>query len=159
MNTANPLEYLTLLYTVGTFDFSNYAPGSNQANTGSSASTTTFDKVRINLASLSITTDDTTFTRTYYYGENTNCTGSACRAVQPYTTARSCSLRTPGWANADLRGTPFSIDALQAFPIGGDSPYGSCAVQPGVGQVLQCSGGGTCGWVGPTNATLRLVWA
>ena len=67
----------------------------------------------------------------------------------PFAIAMSCDGSASGLANIDLTGTPFAV--VDPFKTGGSVPHGVVTVS-NAGQTLAVTGGGDCGWNGPTTA-------
>ena len=73
------------------------------------------------------------------------------RSFAPYATAASCiGAIDAGFANVDLRGTPFKLKPNQ-FWIYGINVVGG--VQVVSDQVINMHAGGECGFAGPMNST------
>ncbi len=139
--TGTPREYIDLAARGMDVNFSQYTAGG--ASPGTDVRTT-FTKLRINPATLTVDIGDLTFARST--GSTVN--GSTAVTSMPYGTAMSCTSpqSADGVGNIDLRGTPFQVD--NEFTVGGFESTGSAAVSSH-DQVVNLSGGGYCGWIAP----------
>lgn len=141
---GNPREYIDLAATGAAVNFSQYTAGG--ASPGTDVRTT-FTKLRIDPATLTVDIGDLTFARST--GSLTQ-NGTRVHSM-PYGVAMSCTR--PGGAygagNIDLRGTPFQVD--DTFSVGGFAATGSATVSPG-NQMVTLKGGGFCGWITPSPA-------
>lgn len=163
-----PAEYLSLAYTGGDSNFSQYTAGG--ASYGTDVRTS-YAKVRIDPATLLVDVFDTTFA---------SSTGALCHSVSwpgcqpnvtwyPYAEAADCVWfgSASGLGNVNLAGTPFWVD--DTFTPVGYYPGGS-ATFSATRQVVDITGGGYCGGNGPTGTfipammydtgvyTLQLAW-
>jgi hypothetical protein len=143
-----PKEYLTLAST---------SPGANRSTYGGIAQdvTTRFTRVRIDPVTLLVNVIDYTFSTSD--GADC-CIGPTVIRSMPLGHASACrgDFWDAGSANVDLSGTPFVIDDV--FTLRGWNPFGSAngayawwdfagfAVQ---GPVVNLTGGGYCGGIGP----------
>ena len=150
---GNPREYLTL---------ANTGPGANYAAFGGEHGgvvervTTAYTRVRLDPATLLVNVADQTFSSSA--GADC-CIGPTTIVAMPYAHASACrgDYWDAGDANVDLTGTPFTVDDV--FTLRGWNPLGSAngnyqwwdgAVFPVQSQVVNLTGGGFCGGIGPT---------
>jgi hypothetical protein len=125
-------------------NFGQYAAGG--AATGSTV-TTSFTKIRLDPATLTVDIGDRTFA-TNSGGPLTHpdSGGSSVVTSMPYATAMGCQAGVAnGTANIDLQGTPFAIDdtfSTAALGVGS-------ATFSALDQVVDLTGGGNCGWTAP----------
>ena len=146
LSGTTPLEYLTLAHSIATNEpnsnFSRYAGG------GACPCPDLiryFTKVRLDLPTMSIRTDDQKFTQ---LSRSTSCDASSGNCHGPedgFATAGSCiGADTSGTANADLRGTPFAIAAGALFASGGYLGSGTATISS-AHRTVTLTGGGYCG--------------
>lgn len=142
MSSNMPREYIDLVKTGYGENFSQYTAGG--ASPGTNVRTT-FKKLRINPASLTVDIGDLTFASSTGSLEHS---GSVKVTSMPYGVAMSCTApQAPnGTGNIDLRYTPFQVNS--AFTVGGSSAKGSATVAQGK-QLVNLAGGGYCGWIAP----------
>ena len=138
---GQPSEYLTLFSTGGDSNFSQYTAGG--ASPGSSVRTS-FTRVRIDPADMTIVIGDQTFSSSS--GSLTH--GSTTVTFMPFGVAMSCDASASGMGNIDLTGTPFVVTT--GFCQGGFQAQGSSTFSQN-DQVVNLTGGGGCGWTGPNN--------
>ena len=152
---GNPREYLTLVNTGGNY---NYALFGNVGGGPTADVTTHYTKVRIDPVTLLVNVADQTFSSSV--GSDC-CLGPAVIVSMPYAHASSCvDWMADGRANVDLGGTPFVVDdvfTIRGWYSAGSANsntiyvpadwYQSIAVQ---GAVVNLTGGGVCGGIGPT---------
>ena len=133
---TNPQEFLTLVRTNGSYNYSFFPTGT--WTTGTNV-TTHFYKLRLDPQTLVVDITNRTFAAT---------TGTNSRtAAQPFGVADDCSnLPAKGLANIDLTGTPFAVS--DAFVLGGYLPWGT-NVFSAYDQVVALEGGGACGGIYP----------
>jgi hypothetical protein len=152
---GNPREYLTLVNTGGNY---NYSVFGNVGGGPTADVTTHYTKIRIDPATLLVNVGDQTFSSS---AGSDCCIGPTPVVSMPYAHASSCvDWIADGRANVDLSGTPFVVDDV--FTIRGWFSAGSAnsstifvpwdwfqsiAVQ---GAVVNLTGGGVCGGIGPT---------
>lgn len=147
---GTPAEYLTLKYTGGNSNFSQYTVG---GYTVGSDVRTTFTRLRINPATLAVDITDQAFATS---------TGSLTLYDNPPQTSVSYALAVScGWpqglGNIDLRDTPFTVDTAQLAYAGWAA--GGYASPGGIGQFQDLRGWGSCGSFGPADgATLALTY-
>lgn len=163
MQTGAPKEYLSLVKTGGSYNFSQLSNLNNQPN---SAIRTSFTKIRLDPATLLVDINDFTFSSTT--STNTTDTG-----LQAYGVAADCLYSgTPtGTGNIDLTGTPFIVNSK--FILDGWNAYGSATVDGNLlqntvgtgsapvrgdwvfvaGKVVDLKGGGFAGAIGPEGPT------
>jgi len=137
---TEPKEYLPLVNVDADHNFSEYAtkgPGTTVL--------THFTRVRIDPLTLTVDIDDVTFSES---------TGMLMHVVvvtsMPYGVAQSCDGpgMANGAANIDLVGTPFKV--ADSFCTAGSAAAGD-AVLGSDEQVVDLTGGGNCGWTGPSK--------
>ena len=140
MANGDPKEYLTLVNTGGSDNFSSYAG----AHFGFPDVVTHFTKVRLDPATLRVDIDDLTFSQSTGGGFN----HGGIVTSMPYASAMDCDNfgSQNGLANVNLAGTPFSVN--DAFSVEGHFPGGNSTFSVG-NQVVNLSGGGFCGWNWP----------
>lgn len=138
---GTPSDYLTLVQTGTSSNYSQYTAGGNSPGTDVR---TLYTRLRINPTTYQVNTADQTFSTS---------TGSLLHGNEPVTSmpfaaAMGCSRW--GVGNVDLRGTGFAVAPGQ-FRVGGVSASGSYNYSSG-NQVVALSAYGGCGWVGPLNS-------
>jgi GON domain len=145
MYTNAPREYIDLAKTGNGANFSQYTAGG--ASPGSSVRTS-FTKLRIDPASLTVDIGDLTFARS---AGSLKHSGSVKVTSMPYGVAMSCSApqAANGIGNIDLRYTPFQVNST--FTVGGSNAKGSATVTQNK-QLVALNGGGYCGWIAPTHS-------
>jgi hypothetical protein len=136
----SPHEYLSLTGA----NFAQYTQGGKSQGADVR---TTYTKVRLDPATLKVDITDRSFaTSTGMLNHN----GGTQVTSMPYSVAMDCAgnnSRT-GVAQIDLSGTPFAIVTNQFFK--GGAQAGSNLQMPD-NQHATLTGGGDCGWFGPTN--------
>lgn len=139
-----PLEYLELHHTGGTYNYSSFAPGGEATGEGV---LTGFTKVRIDPFTLELDTGDFTFAAS----EGTIVSGGQVLSRIPFGEAHSCSAEQAayGKGNIDLRGTPFAIAADQFITVGVEASGG--AQYSAYGQVVDLGANGLCGRTAPVG--------
>lgn len=145
MSTNMPREYIDLVKTGYSANFSQYTAGG--ASPGTNVRTTFF-KLRIDPDTLTVDIGDLTFARST--GSLLH-SGSVPVKSMPYGVAMSCNkpLAPNGVGNIDLRWTPFQVNS--PFVAGGFQARGSAAVSQD-NQLVSLTGGGFCGWMAPAGA-------
>jgi GON domain len=145
MSSKTPTEYINLVKTGYGANFSQYTAGG--ASPGSSVRTS-FAKLRVNPATLTVDIGDLTFARST--GRLMH-SGSVKVTSMPYGVAMSCSAphAANGIGNIDLRYTPFQVNS--SFTVGGSNANGSATVTQNK-QLVALSGGGYCGWIAPSHS-------
>jgi GON domain len=145
MSSNMPREYIDLGETGYGANFSQYTAGGVSPGT---SVRTSFTKLRVNPASLTVDIGDLTFASST--GSLTH-SGSVKVTSMPYGVAMSCSApqAANGTGNIDLRSTPFQVN--NAFTVGGSSAKGSATITKDK-QVVALNGGGYCGWIAPSHA-------
>jgi GON domain len=149
---STPKEYINLQNTGGDFNFSQYQtrrpcgyPDIYYCAQIPWIARTQWTKVRLDPATLRVSTDDRTFGT--HSGESS--------AQNNYANASDCwaFYSQVGRANVDLRGTPFEID--DTFTAKGFLPNGTAHTIDA--QQVNLDGGGWCGEMSPSNSpTLQL---
>ncbi|WP_375768509.1 GON domain-containing protein [Archangium gephyra] len=136
---GTPAEYLSLPSTGPSLNFSQYTAGANSG--GGSNVRTLFTKVRIDPATLRVTTGDQTFSTSsgFLWHPVQNAVTS-----MSYAAAMNCDFGNPGLGNVDLRGTPFAAAPGQ-FVVVGSYPSGA-ATYSSDNQVVDLWNRGDCGW-------------
>jgi hypothetical protein len=147
MNTVAPVEYLTLVDVLGDSNFGEYLAGG--ASPGTTVRTS-YIRLRIDPKQLAVDIGDQRFT---------SSTGSLVHAEatpvssMPFGVAMACG-GGQGSANIDLSGTPFQVTST--FAGGGGANAASAVTQVDAeAQIWDVSGGGGCGWEGPTGAAFN----
>jgi GON domain len=144
--SGTPREYINLAQTGANANYSQYTAGG--ASPGTNVRTT-FTKLRIDPATLTVDIGDLTFATST---GSLNHSGSGTMVTSmPYGAAMSCGGPgdTSGAGNINLQGTPFQVAAT--FALGGFDPAGS-AVFSADNQQVSLAGGGDCGWITPSPA-------
>jgi hypothetical protein len=136
---GTPREYINLSYAVGDVNFSQYTAGG--ASPGTNVRTS-FSKVRIDPATLTVDINDLTFATSTGQLMHSTLTVTS----MPYGSAMSCDSSPSGIGNIDLRGTAFTI--ANTFAVGGFTATGSAKLSA-ANQVADLAGGGFCGWITP----------
>jgi hypothetical protein len=158
---GSPKEYISLVNTGGNFNYS-FSPGAHVVYYTRSYlifghdALTNYRKVRIDPVTLVVDQKDITFADLTSIGANGNDPQNPNFKPTPrtadYAVASDCynlgSAR--GRANVDLIGTDFAFDDGVVFAVGGWAANGSVSMDPGR-QVVNMTGGGWCGWAGPTG--------
>jgi hypothetical protein len=139
---GTPAEYLSLVQTGDTVNFSQYTAGGKSPGTNVK---TQFTRIRLDPATLNVNTGDPLFSTS---------TGSLSHSPDtvtsmPYAAAMGCN--TLGLANIDLRGTPFAVPSNK-IAIGGVSTGGASFTYSSANQVVNMYSRGYCGWVGPVGS-------
>ncbi|HYO66964.1 MAG TPA: GON domain-containing protein [Archangium sp.] len=142
---STPAEYLSLPSTGPSLNFSQYTAGSNSS--GGTNVRTLFTKVRIDPATLRVTTGDQTFSTSSGY--LTHPINNAVTSMS-YAAAMNCDYGNPGVGNVDLRGTPFAAATGQFVA---SNPY----VQGGAtyssnNQMVDLWSRGDCAWMSVVGA-------
>ncbi len=136
------LDYLEIRGGAG-MNFSSYAAGG--AAIGSTV-TTSFTKVRLDPAALTVDVGDLRFATSTGSLVHPDSGGDQTVTSMPYATAMGCEAGLAnGTANINLQGTPFAID--DTFGVD-DLGVGS-ATFSALDQVVDLTGGGFCGWTAP----------
>ncbi|WP_224371215.1 LamG-like jellyroll fold domain-containing protein [Hyalangium versicolor] len=145
---GRPLEYLTLPKTGSTTNYSHFGQGQHASFTGL---TTWFTKVRLDLATLTLVLDDTTFSTSDGWAM---LNGEFVSSL-PLANASDCvaAYSQGGKSNIDLTGTPFDIVPDQ-FQVSGNKPRGSTLLNGS--QIVDLAGGGGCGGISAVSNRLRL---
>lgn len=131
--TTVPKTYLTLIYTGSGYNFAQYG----------TAVKTSYTRLRFDPDKLLVDIADRTFATT---------TGTSASIVtMPYGTAACCDGGglACGSANVNLQGLPFLI--ASPWQLGGTKPGGAATVSTDKKSVV-VTGGGACGWNGPSSA-------
>jgi hypothetical protein len=145
---SSPTEYLTLVQTGASSNFSQYTAS---AATGGTNVITSYTKVRIDPTTLVVDTADQSFSTST--GMLTHpATTPATVTSMPYAEAMDCtgSGSLTGIGNVDLRGTPFTVMPNDFADPGGVSTPGTATYSSG-NQVVDLAGGGYCGWEAPVG--------
>jgi len=138
---GTPKEYLPLVNVQDGRNFSQYTA----SNPRHQDVVTRFTRVRIDPTSLIVDIDDLTFS---------SSTGMVLHGgpvtSMPYAVAEGCAGPgvVDGVGNIDLVGTPFKV--VDPFCTKGANAAGK-AVFSSNDQVVDLTGGGNCGWTGPTK--------
>ena len=149
---GDPREYLTLVNTGGGSNFAKWGREVLAFPTGNVF--THYTKIRIDPVTLLVNVGDQTFSSSVGFD---CCIGRTPIVSMPYANASSCAGGIDdGAANVDLTGLPFEV--ADTFTLTGFGPIGSANgtmlhndgdtidVQ---GQVVNLTGGGFCGGIGP----------
>ncbi|MFY0527985.1 GON domain-containing protein [Archangium gephyra] len=140
---GTPAEYLSLPSTGPSLNYSQYTAGVH--NGGGTNVRTLFTKVRIDPATLRVTTGDQSFSTS----SGLLWHGDAVTSMS-YAAAMNCDFGTPGVGNVDLRGTPFAVATGQFVAIG--SYVSGGATYSSDNQVVELWGRGNCGWMSVQGA-------
>jgi hypothetical protein len=132
---GTPREYVTL----GAANFSQYTAGGAAPGTNVR---TTFSKVRIDPATLTVDINDLTFATST--GQLNH--GAILVTAMPYAVAMSCDASPSGIGRVNLTGTAFEL--ADDFTLGGYIPHGGATVSPD-NRTADLAGGGYCGWITP----------
>ena len=142
---GTPKEYLSLQYTGGDSNFSQYTAGGSSSGTDVR---TNYTKIRIDPNSLKVDVGDQTFASSNNNSLIHGHSGGDIVTSMTYGTAMSCVDNTPdndyGIANIDLRDTPFKMNKDNLHSGGFDNK--ATAVIDSSQQVVSITGGGFCGW-------------
>ena len=141
---GTPKEYLVLVSVVGDRNFSQYTASDPEETD----LRTNFTRVRIDPITLVVDIDDLTFSTSMGLVNH----GGPVMSM-PYAVAEGCAGGgvADGVANVDLVGTPFKV--IDPFCTKGSAPAGA-AVFSSNDQVVDLTGGGNCGWTGPTKGDM-----
>lgn len=141
MNTATPLEYLTL--AVPNENTGQYKDGG--ASNGTTV-TTTYQKVRIDPATLALNASDQSFATSS--GSLTHSNSGTTVTAMPLGVAMSCVRNddTSGRARINLTGSKFHV--ISQFASGGSRAgiVNDNVVVSSAQQKIALKGGGFCGW-------------
>jgi len=142
MSTSSPKEYISLVNTGGSYNFSRYAQGGARPGTDGSDVTTTFTKIRFDPVTLRVDTTDLTFSSSTGYILVPDVIEIQ---TMSYATAADCIAlnSSAGTANVNLVGTPFAVAAGE-FVTNGHYPGGN-TVYSSSNQIVDLTGGGYCG--------------
>ncbi|ATB36471.1 hypothetical protein CYFUS_001886 [Cystobacter fuscus] len=141
---GTPAEYLSLPSTGPSLNFSQYTAGYNNG-WGATNVRTLFSKVRIDPATLRVSTGDQTFSTS----SGLLWHGDAVTSMA-YAAAMNCDFGNPGLGNVDLRGTPFAATPGEFVAVG---YYGSGgATYSSDNQVVDLWNRGECGWMSVQGA-------
>ncbi|MET1071366.1 MAG: GON domain-containing protein [Umezawaea sp.] len=132
---GTPREYITL----GAANFSQYTAGGAAPGTNVR---TTFTRVRLNPATLTVDINDLTFATST--GSLTH--GGTAVTSMPYGVGFSCDSTPSGVGRIDLTGTAFLL--ADTFQVGGFTASGSATTSPD-NRSADLAGGGYCGWISP----------
>ncbi len=135
-----PREYLPLP-TGGAANYAQYTAGG--ASQGQDVRTS-YTRVRIDPVTLEVDPNDLTFSQST--GQLQHDQDQV--TTMPYGLAMSCDGGASGEARIDLSQTPFVVEV--DFCQAGWQPEGGASSLMD-GRIVEISGGGFCGWVGPAN--------
>ena len=135
---GTPAEYLSLPATGDAVNFSQYTAGLKNG-VGSTNVRTRFTRLRIDPATLSVSTGDQRFSTS---SGQLNHDGPV--TSMSYAASMSCDLLSSGMGNIDLRDTPFAV-AAQQFAVAGSSGSGQ-ATYSANNQVVDLGNKGNCAW-------------
>ena len=151
---GSPREYLTLVNTGGSSNYSKWGREVLGFPTGNVF--TFYTRIRIDPATLLVNVADQTFSSSSGFD---CCIGQTPITSMPYAHASSCAGGIDdGSANVDLTGLPFEV--TDTFTLRGFGPIGSVNgtmlhndfdSMQAQGQVVNLTGGGFCGGIGPTE--------
>ena len=152
---GTPAEYLTLPNTGPTTNYSKW--GREILAFPSGNVFTWYTRIRIDPATLLVNVGDQTFSTSSGFD---CCIGPTPIVSMPYANASSCAGGIDdGSANVDLTGLPFAVN--DTFTVRGFGPIGSVngvygfndfdSVTVTNAQVVNLTGGGFCGGVGPSE--------
>ncbi|MBD2848580.1 Ig-like domain-containing protein, partial [Paenibacillus sp. IB182496] len=139
---GTPMEYINLFFSGTSDNFSSY-PADTHGSTDPGV-VTIFHKLRLDVTTLMVDTTNYTFAQSEGYNSHGN------RYEIPYAVARACdALGVPGYANINLKGTPFTVEPGQ-FTAGGlvDSHAANYSASD---QVVDLSVVGFCAWIAPES--------
>lgn len=139
---GTPVEYLPLVQTGDTVNFSQYTAGGKSPGTNVR---TKFTRLRLDPVTLKVNTADQVFSTSQ--GALTHSPDTV--RSMPYASAMGCNMM--GLANIDLRGTPFAVPTQQ-IAIGGVSTSGASFAYSSANQVVNLYSRGYCGWVAPVGS-------
>jgi GON domain len=144
--TGTPREYINLAAIGADANFSQYTTSTNSPGTDVR---TSFTKLRINPATMTVDIGDLTFATST--GSLRHGGTSIIVKSMPYGVAMSCTGQhaADGIGNIDLRDTPFQVN--NQFLVGGSAAAGSATTGPD-NQLVSLRGGGLCGWTAPAPA-------
>ncbi len=152
---GTPREFLDLVNTGGAFNVSGWAvdPGNTSQFPGL---VTHWTKLRLDPNTLKVDTSDFSFSISTGCAFCTSPSGSIFQ--YPYGEAADCngSGSHTGVANINLVGTPFKV--ADTFVLVGFQPGGSATFSRH-DQIVDLTGGGNCGGIGPTGANIFLQLA
>jgi|GEM_PF-6210336 len=137
---GTPKEYINLLFTGPNDNFSSYPKYSEFDGPGV---LTVFRKLRLNVSTLMVDTVDYTFADSEGYVTH------GARTEIPYGVARSCDPSSIGYANINLKGTPFTVVPNQ-YTAGG-TVSNSSNVYSANNQVVDLTVAGYCAWNAPES--------
>lgn len=138
--SSSPAEYLSLVNTGTSANFSQYTAGAGQGTNVR----TQYTKVRVDPATLNVDIGDQTFATST--GQLSH--GSETVTSMPFGVAMSCDGSASGVGNIDLTGLPFAV-ATSEFVVGGWMPSGTSTYSAS-NRVVNLTGGGYCGHITPT---------
>jgi len=141
---GTPKEYLSLPSTGPSLNFSQYTAGYNNG-WGATNVRTLFSKVRVDPATLRVTTGDQTFSSS----SGLLWHGDAVTSMS-YAAAMNCDFGSPGLGNVDLRGTSFAVAPNQFVAVGHYASGG--ANYSANDQVVDLWNYGECGWMSVQGA-------
>ncbi|HEY2763065.1 MAG TPA: GON domain-containing protein [Pseudonocardiaceae bacterium] len=145
---GTPREYIDLAHTGAGSNFAQYTAGG--ASPGTNVRTS-FTKLRIDPATLTVDIGDLTFatsTGRLQHSSVTRGPSSPFVTAMPYGVAMSCEHpgSSDGVADINLQGTPFIVD--DTFVVRTFEGSGSATVSPDK-KTVALNGGGYCGWISP----------
>lgn len=137
-------EYLTLNYT-GDANFSQYTAGGGATGTNVR---TSYTRIRIDPGTLDVDTADQAFaTSSGSLNHPSTPPASGLVTAMTYAAAMTCTGAPTGVGNIDVRGTPFQISP-STIVLGPASSVGMANFSAN-NQVVNLTGGGSCGWISP----------
>jgi hypothetical protein len=140
---AGGKDYLEVRSGAGV-NYGQYAAGGAASGT---TVTTSYTKIRLNPANLTVDINDTRFATTAGGPLTHPDAGGDVTVIEmPYATAMGCDGTANGTANINLQGTPFAVN--ETFHR--DDPIGGATLSQ-LDQVADLTGGGGCGWTQPTG--------
>jgi GON domain len=144
--SGTPTSYINLAKTGANFNYSQYTAGGAAPGTNVR---TTFTKLRIDPATLTVDIGDLTFATSTGYLLHPVKTSSVPVTSMAYASAEACNKTGDnGTGNIDLEGTPFQV--ASTFTPGGYEASGSATVSPD-NQVVNVEADGDCGYITPAS--------
>ncbi len=137
---GTPKEYINLVFTGPNDNFSSYPKYSDFDGPGV---LTIFHKLRLNVSTLMVDTVD------YTFAESEGYVTHGARTEIPYGVARSCDSSSNGYANINLKGTPFTVVPNQYLTGGIVSDHSN--TYSAANQVVDLSVSGYCAWIAPES--------
>ena len=142
---STPREYLSLVNTGGSFNYSMIAEGGWWHGTNVYSR---FQMLRVDPETLVVNLGDLTYAVSTgsVSRYDSGADGYISLTSRAYAYASTCKFTSDGLAsaNVDLRGTPFRLDDSVGFRLWGHVPAGSTSISNDR-QIVNLTGGGACG--------------